>query len=313
MEHVTPGERESGPREPASTRAVRVSLVQSACGSDRDENVRRTEVHVRAAAANGSQIVCLQELFAARYFPQKVDAAGYDLAEYLPSPTTLRMQALARELGIVLVVPVYERAMAGVLFNSAVVFDADGTDLGTFRKNHIPDAPQYLEKYYFAPGDLGWPVFHTRFGVIGIAICWDEWFPEASRILGLKGAEIIFYPSAIGSEPDHPELSTHEAWKTVIRSHGIANGLFVAALNRVGVEDHMTFYGGSFIGGPLGEILAEAAGEEGIVSATLDLDGIDFARNLLQFYRDRRPDTYGEILRTSGLPPTKHPDAGRHP
>ncbi|MHB8869695.1 MAG: carbon-nitrogen hydrolase [Thermoleophilia bacterium] len=299
MDHVVEGRRRDPTAVTGSARRVGVSMVQMACGIDSAENVERAEAHVRAAARDGAQIVCLQELFAGRYFPQVVDVRGYDLAEPLPSPTTRRMQTLARELGVVLVVPVYERAMPGLLFNSAVVFDADGSDLGTFRKNHIPDAPQYLEKYYFTPGDLGWPVFRTRFGVIGIAICWDEWFPEASRILGLKGAEIIFYPSAIGSEPDNPELSTREAWKTVIRSHGIANGLFVAAVNRVGTEGGMSFYGGSFIGGPLGEVLVEAGGEEGVVSATVDMGALTFARNLLQFHRDRRPDTYAEILRTS--------------
>lgn len=294
-------------RPPADAgRDVHVALVQMACGADRAENIQRTEAHVRAAAAGGAQIVCLQELFAARYFPQVVDVRGYDLAEPLPNPTTLRMQALARELGIVLVVPVYERALPGLLFNSAVVFDADGSDLGTFRKNHIPHSPQYHEKFYFTPGDRGWPVFHTRFATIGVAICWDEWFPEASRILSLKGAEIIFYPSAIGSEPDNPGLSTREAWKTVIRSHGIANGVFVAAVNRVGTEEQMSFYGGSFIGGPLGEIAVEAEEDEGVVSAVVHLDAITFARNLLQFHRDRRPDTYGEILHTSVTPPGVH-------
>ena len=280
------------------------------CDPDRDRNVERAEAHVRAAAADGAQIVCLQELFAARYFPQAVDVRRYDLAESLPSPTTLRMQELAGELGIVLVVPVYERTLPGLLFNSAVVFDADGSDLGLFRKNHIPDAPLYLEKYYFTPGDLGWPVFHTRFGVIGVAICWDEWFPEASRILGLNGAQIIFYPSAIGSEPDHPGLSTREAWKTVIRSHGVANGLYVAAVNRVGTEDDLAFYGGSFIGGPLGEVLVEAEDEESVLTATLDLGAIDSARNLLQFYRDRRPDTYGAITGSTALPPRMHGSIG---
>jgi len=168
------------------------------------------------------------------------------------------MQNLARELGVVLVVPFFEEALPGIYFNTAVVFDADGSFLGKYRKNHIPDGPQYLEKYYFTPGDLGYPVFQTRFGKLGIGICWDQWFPEVARILALKGAEILLYPTAIGSEPDRPDFDSSQPWQTIIRSHAIANNVFVGAPNRVGTEADMTFYGRSFVAGPFGEILASA-------------------------------------------------------
>lgn len=281
----------------SETDSVRVGLVQMACGSDRGVIRDTAEAHVRAAAADGAQIVCLQELFDAQYFPQEVDVERYKLAEPLPSPTTQRFAALAAELGVVVIVPIYEEAQPGVYFNSVVVFDADGSDLGLYRKNHIPDGPQYLEKYYFTPGDLGYKTFDTRFGRIGVAICWDEWFPEVARIMALQGAQILFYPSAIGSEPDRPEYSSAEAWRTVIRSHGITNGVFVAALNRVGTEDAMTFYGESFVSDPMGELLAQADGKEQVLLADLPMGRVREARELLHFLRDRRTDTYGPLLR----------------
>jgi N-carbamoylputrescine amidase len=278
------------------TDAVRVALLQLRASEDREENVRRTEERVREAAASGARIVCLQELFDARYFPQKVDVKRYALAETLPSKTTKRMAALAAELGIVLIVPVFEEARPGIYFNTALVLDADGTELGKYRKTHIPDGPQYHEKFYFTPGNLGYPVFRTRFGTIGVAICWDEWYPEVARILTLGGAEMIFYPSAIGSEPDRPGYSSAEAWQCVIRSHAIANGVFVAAVNRVGVEQEMSFYGRSFVVDPFGEILAEGGDEEAIVTAHVDLSRIRELRELFHFLRDRRIDTYRPLL-----------------
>ncbi|MEN0110116.1 MAG: carbon-nitrogen hydrolase [Planctomycetota bacterium] len=276
---------------------LRVALVQMACGPDREAIRDRAEAHVRSATAGGAKIVCLQELFDAQYFPQEVDVARYALAEPLPSPITQRFGALAGELGVALVVPIYEEAQAGVYFNSVVVFDADGAELGKYRKTHIPDGPQYLEKYYFTPGDLGYKTFDTRYGRIGVAICWDEWFPEVARIMALQGAQVLFYPSAIGSEPDHPELSTAEAWRTAIRAHGIHNGVFVAAVNRVGTEDAMTFYGESFVSDPLGEVIAQASGEEEVLIADLPMGRIRQTRDLLHFLRDRRTDTYGPLLR----------------
>ncbi|MCB0211661.1 MAG: carbon-nitrogen hydrolase [Anaerolineae bacterium] len=276
---------------------TRVALIQLACSADIEANIAKTEHHIRAAAANGAHIVCLQEIFNTLYFPQQVDVTQYQLAEPLPSPTTERMGQLAAELGIVLILPVFEEAQPGVYFNSTVVYDADGAYLGKYRKNHIPDGPQYLEKYYFSPGDLGYPIFDTRYGKIAVGICWDQWFPEVARIFALQGANIIFYPTAIGSEPDRPDYSSTGAWQTIIRSHGIANGVFVAAVNRVGVEDAMRFYGHSFISNPFGDFLTEAGEDEQIIYADLDYDQIRELRNLFQFFRDRRVDTYGPLLK----------------
>lgn len=276
---------------------IRVGLVQMACGADREEIRDRAERCVREAAENGAQIICLQELFDATYFPQEVEVERYALAEPLPSPTTERFGGLAAELGVVLIVPIYEESQPGVYFNTVVVFDADGADLGKYRKTHIPDGPQYLEKYYFTPGDLGYKTFDTRFGRIGVAICWDEWFPEVARMMALQGAQVLFYPSAIGSEPDRPEYSSAEAWRTVIRSHGIANGVFVAAVNRVGTEEAMTFYGESFVSDPFGEVLAQADASEQTLLADLPMGRVREARDLLHFLRDRRTDTYEPLLR----------------
>ncbi|MFT9846449.1 carbon-nitrogen hydrolase [Aneurinibacillus sp. REN35] len=281
---------------------VTIGLIQAACGEDREANVEAAISSVREAAVRGAQIICLQELFDAQYFPQTVDVKGYELAEPIGSETLQRMGRLAQELAVVLIVPVYEKAARGLYFNSAVVFDADGTYLGTTRKNHIPDGPQYHEKYYFVPGNTGYPVYKTRYGTIGIGICWDEWFPEVARILALQGAEILFYPSAIGSEPDHPEFSTRHIWEKAISAHSIANGVFVAAVNRVGIEREMTFYGGSFISNPLGEIMQSLDADQGILLQEVNLAEIDFARNLLQFLRDRRPDTYGLLQQQESIP-----------
>ncbi|TWT98194.1 N-carbamoyl-D-amino acid hydrolase [Botrimarina colliarenosi] len=277
--------------------SVRVALVQMNCSGARETVRDRAEAHVRQAVSDGAQIVCLQEVFDATYFPQQVATERYALAEPLPSPTTERFGRLAGELGVVLIVPVYEEAQPGVYFNSVVVFDADGRDLGKYRKTHIPDGPQYHEKFYFTPGDLGYKTFATRFGPIGVAICWDEWFPEVARIMALQGAQILFYPSAIGSEPDRPGYSSAEAWRTVIRSHGIANGVFVAAVNRVGTEEAMTFYGESFVSDPLGEVLAQADSAEQVLLADLPLGRVREARELLHFLRDRRIDTYEPLLK----------------
>jgi N-carbamoylputrescine amidase len=275
---------------------TRIALLQLSASEDDACNLRRTEEKIREAASSGAAIVCLQELFQSRYFPQRVDVRNYALAEALPSKTSERMAALAAELGVVLIVPVFEEARPGVYFNTAVVFDADGRELGKYRKTHIPDGPQYHEKFYFTPGNLGYPVFRTRHGVIGVGICWDQWFPEVARIFALEGAGILFYPSAIGSEPDRPGYSSSEAWRTVIRSHAIANGIFVAAVNRVGVEDEMTFYGESFVADPFGEILVRAGAEEEILIADLDLERIRELRDLLHFLRDRRIETYRPLL-----------------
>ena len=275
---------------------VKIALTQLACGTDVKANEQKHIAHIREAAANGAKIIGLQELFNAQYFPQTVAVAGYQFAAKIPSELTQTLSELAAELAVVLIAPIYEEAMAGVYFNTALVFDADGSYLGKYRKNHIPDGPQYHEKFYFTPGDMGYPVFDTRYGRIAVGICWDEWFPEVARIFALQGANILFYPSAIGSEPDRPDYSSHEAWQTVMRAHGITNGVFIAASNRVGVEGAMTFYGHSFISDPFGDFLSKAEKDETIIYADCDMGKIREARELLHFFRDRRVDTYAPLL-----------------
>ncbi|MGL2994737.1 carbon-nitrogen hydrolase [Flavobacterium sp. TSSA_36] len=280
---------------------VSIALIQSACVENVEQNIKNALNKTREAAQNGAKIVCLQELFNTLYIGQDVDVAYYDYAEILPGATSDRFGALSKELGIVTIVPMYEYVQPGIYFNSVVVYDADGTYLGKYRKNHIPDGPQYLEKYYFTPGNTGYPIFKTKFGKIAVGICWDEWFPEVARIFALQGAQIIFYPSAIGSEPDRPELSTASAWEKVISAHGICNSVYIAAVNRVGTEQgkssDMTFYGASFVSNPLGEIMTKGGDAEEIIYANIDLDFCKEAADLLQFHRDRRVDTYKPILK----------------
>ena len=275
---------------------IRLALIQFSVGVDVNKNVDTAVAHICESAREGARIVCLQELFSAPYFPQRVDVASYRYAEPLPSETTCRMAALAKELEIVLIVPVFEEARPGVYFNTVLVYDADGNELGKYRKTHIPDGPQYHEKYYFTPGDLGYPVFDTCYGRIAVGICWDEWYPEVARIFALKGADLIIYPSAIGSEPDYPGYSSDEAWRTVIRAHSIANGVFVGAVNRVGTEGEMTFFGKSFVSDPFGEILAIAGSTDEILYSELDFGRVRELRELFHFFRDRRIDTYAPLL-----------------
>jgi N-carbamoylputrescine amidase len=266
------------------------------CSSDRGANFARAAALARRAREAGCSLVALQELFAGIYFPQYLESRHYDLAEPIPGPSFDFLSALARQLGVVLVGSLYERHMEGVYYNTALVFREDGSLVGKARKMHIPDGPQYCEKYYFTPGDTGYPVFDTSFGRIAVPTCWDQWFPELARIYALEGAELILYPTAIGDEPEHPELSTADAWETMIRSHAIANGCFVAAVNRVGREDRMSFYGNSFVADPLGRILAKAGSVEQVVVADLDPGAIRATRDMLQMLRDRRPETYGRLL-----------------
>jgi N-carbamoylputrescine amidase len=275
---------------------VKIALTQLACSENVADNVQKHIEKIREAAAQGAKIIGLQELFNAQYFPQTVNVKNYQYATRIPSDLTRTMSELAASLEVVLIIPIYEEAMAGVYFNTALIFDADGKYLGKYRKNHIPDGPQYHEKFYFTPGDLGYPVFETRYGRIAVGICWDQWFPEVARLFALQGAEILFYPSAIGSEPDRPDYSSHEAWQTVIRAHGITNGVFIAASNRVGVEKDMNFYGHSFISDPFGDFVAQAQKEETIIYAECDFGKIREARELLHFFRDRRVDTYAPLL-----------------
>ena len=282
-----------------TSQTVTVGLLQMQAQPEPEVNLERTVVQVRAAAAQGAQIVCLQELFRSRYFCQTEDTAHFRFAEPIPGPTTAVLGPLAAALEIVLIVPVFEQRAPGLYHNSAVIFDADGSRLGIYRKMHIPDDPAYYEKFYFAPGDLGFRSYTTRYGTIGVLICWDQWFPEAARLTALTGADILFYPSAIGwHEHERPEVAhaQHEAWELVQRSHAVTNGVYVAAVNRVGRENDVTFWGASFIAAPDGQLLARAAHDaEAILLATCDLTAVATMRQHWPFLRDRRIDMYGPL------------------
>ena len=298
-----------------------VGIIQDDAGTDRQENVRRAETLVRQAAAKGAQIICLKELYSSPYFCKAQKSDRFDLAETVPGPTTDAMQKLARELEVVIVVPVFERQAAGVYRNSAAIIDADGSLLGVYRKMHIPDDPLFNEKFYFTPGDAavddamdkigtvakqasGFRVWHTRFADVGVLICWDQWYPEAARITSLLGAEVLFYPTAIGWHPKEKAefgKAQVEAWRTMQRAHAIANGVFVASPNRVGHEDEpntdgIEFFGNSFVADPFGRILAEAGTDPAILVATCDPKLIEETRRNWPFLRDRRIDAYAPIL-----------------
>ncbi|WP_042347971.1 carbon-nitrogen hydrolase [Bacillus massiliigorillae] len=280
---------------------MKIALIQHRCVENREQNVTTAEKLIRDAAVNGAQVICTEELFGGKYFPQTIDVSKYEWAEPIPGPISNRMQKLSEELKVVIIVSLYEYARDGLYFNTVVVYE-DGNCLGKYRKHHIPEGPQYMEKFYFTEGDTGYPVFKTKYGTIGVLICWDEWFPEPSRILALKGADVVFYPSAIGSEPDNPDLDTSQTWMDAIRAHGIHNNMFIAAVNRVGQEDSeegfMTFYGRSFISDPWGTVIKEAeTKEDEIIMAEIDFTEVTRARNILQFHRDRRPDSYSELLK----------------
>jgi N-carbamoylputrescine amidase len=253
------------------------------------------------AAAAGAHVVCLPELFATRYPCQSEDHRQFDQAEPIPGPTSEALAQAAGEHGVVIVGSVFERRDAGVYHNTAVVFDADGRLSGRYRKMHVPDDPLYYEKFYFAPGDLGFQSFATRFGRVGVCVCWDQWFPEAARLTALTGAQIIFYPTAIGwiaEEKEQFGASQHSAWETMMRSHAIANGLFVAAVNRTGVEDRLEFWGASFACDPNGKLLARAGHDtEETLLVECDLSQIDAVRTHWPFLRDRRIDAYEGLLK----------------
>lgn len=290
---------------------VRVGVVQMAMAESRKENLRIADTLVAEAAGQGASLVVLPELFADRYFPQRMDAARYDLAEPIPGEVTRAIASMASRSGVFLVGGVYERAAEGLLFNTAMLFSPKGEILGKYRKVHIPHGPGYEEKFYFAPGDLGFPVVPAAGSKVGLAICWDQWFPETGRALGLAGAELVVFPTAIGDEPTDPGFSSHDAWRTACRAQGLFNQVFVASVNRTGAEELLTFYGGSFICDPWGRILVEAGDkDEGAFVADCDLDLIREARALFQFYRDRRPDAYGSL---SELGPRPTPDTEAEP
>lgn len=280
---------------------VVVALVQMACGADKESNVDRAVARIAEAAARGAQIVCLQELFATPYPCQDEDHDRFRLAEPLPGPTHDRIQQAAAEHEVVVVGSFFERRAAGLYHNTAVIFDADGRSAGMYRKMHIPDDPLYYEKFYFTPGDLGFRCFSTRHGRVGVGICWDQWFPEAARMMALQGAEILFYPTAIGWLPaEKPTYgsSQHSAWETAMRAHAIANGLFVVAVNRVGSEGQLEFWGASFVSDPYGNIVHRAShDQEELILVACQRGLVDVARTHWPFLRDRRIDAYGDLTR----------------
>lgn len=280
---------------------VVVALVQMSCVAEKGPNVRKALSRVAEAAAAGANIVCLQELFAGQYPCQSEDHARFCEAEPIPGPTSLALAAAAKEHGVVLVSSLWERRAPGLYHNTAVVFDADGATSGMYRKMHIPDDPSYYEKFYFTPGDLGFRSFDTRFGRVGVCVCWDQWYPEAARLTALSGAQILFYPTAIGwllPEKHEYGICQHSAWETMMRSHAIANGVFVAAPNRTGVEGNIEFWGASFVSDPNGNILARAAHDrEETILVECDFDRIDVVRTHWPFLRDRRIDAYGDLTK----------------
>jgi len=279
---------------------VRLGLIQMSAGDHPPANMSKAVERIAAAARKGAQIVCLQELFRSRYFCQSENHKNFKLAESIPGPTTDALSALAAEQEIVIVASVFERRSAGIYHNTAVVIDADGSIAGIYRKMHIPDDPLYYEKFYFTPGDLGFPSFQTRYAKVGALVCWDQWFPEGARLATLSGAQILFYPTAIGWIPNEPRAVGQQqraAWELIQRSHAVANGVYVASVNRVGREGKIKFWGNSFLAGPFGEIVAHAGGErEEILLAKCDLSKVEETRQSWPFLRDRRIDAYGPLL-----------------
>ena len=290
----------------AAAQVVKLGLIQSACAANAGANLKKTVALAERAAQRGTQIICTQELFRSRYFCQSEDYENFKLAEKIPGPTTDAFCELARKHQVVVIASLFEKRAAGVYHNTAAIIDADGSLLGIYRKMHIPDDPLYYEKFYFTPGDLGFKAWNTRHGKIGVLICWDQWYPEAARLTALQGAEILFYPTAIGWHPaEKAELGAiqHSAWETIQRSHAIANGCFVAAVNRVGSEKPsgepgLEFWGQSFVAGTSGEILAKAAvDEEETLIVPVDLRLVETARTHWPFLRDRRIDAYDGLTR----------------
>ena len=289
----------------ARRRNVTVGLVQMAMSDNVESNTRHALDLTRQAAARGAKIVCLPELFRSRYFCQAEDAGNFDLAEAIPGPTTKALCALAAELDIVIIASLFERRAAGLFHNTTAVIDGKAGYVGKYRKMHIPDDPRYYEKFYFAPGDLGFRSFATDEAEIGVLICWDQWYPEAARLTALKGAELLFYPTAIGWHPEEKEqvgIAQQEAWETVQRGHAIANGCYVVAVNRVGFEpapdsdSGIEFWGRSFVAAPDGRVLARASSDaEEVLTVSLDLRAIDTVRVGWPFFRDRRIDAYGDL------------------
>jgi N-carbamoylputrescine amidase len=282
---------------------VKVGIVQMSCSADKQANLQKAIEKVKEAAAKGAQIVCLQELFTSLYFCDVEDYDNFNLAEPIPGPSSEALGKIAKDLGVVIIASLFEKRTQGLYHNTTAILDADGTYLGKYRKMHIPDDPSYYEKFYFTPGDLGYKVFNTKFAKVGVLICWDQWYPEASRITALMGAEILFYPTAIGwatSQDEDTNIEQYNAWQTIQRSHSVANGLHVVSVNRVGLEQEgaMKFWGGSFIANPFGSIIYRASHEnEEVHVEELDLDKTDRYRTHWPFLRDRRIDSYQQITK----------------
>lgn len=284
---------------------VKVGLIQSACSSDSKANLEQTLVRAEQAAKLGAQIICTQELFRSQYFCQTEDHDYFQLAEPIPGPTTDAFQKLAIQHQVVVIVSLFEKRAAGVYHNTAAIIDADGSLLGIYRKMHIPDDPLYYEKFYFTPGDLGFRAWQTRYAKIGVLVCWDQWYPEAARLTAMQGAEILFYPTAIGWHPAEKSAhgaQQHNAWETIQRAHAIANGCYVVVPNRVGHEklagEGIEFWGQSFVAGTAGEILAKASVEkEEVLVVPLDLGKVDVTRTHWPFLRDRRIDAYDGLTK----------------
>jgi N-carbamoylputrescine amidase len=280
-----------------------IGLLQTGCARDPAANLDYTCQKIREAAKQGAQIVCTEELFRSQYFCREEDARLFDLAETIPGPSTERLQPLAAELGIVIVASLFEKRATGLYHNTAVVIDADGTLLGRYRKMHIPDDPLFFEKFYFTPGDLGFKNFETRYARIGVLVCWDQWYPEGARITSLQGANVLFYPTAIGWHPAEKAQygeAQLDAWRTIQRAHAIANGVFVAAVNRTGFEgapeSGLEFWGNSFVADPFGRVVAQAsASEEQVLVAECDPKQMEEVRRNWPFLRDRRIDAYAPI------------------
>jgi N-carbamoylputrescine amidase len=282
----------------------RVGLIQTTCSLDPPQNLERAVANIREAAARGAQIICLQELFRSQYFCREENAERFNLAESIPGPSTEVIGKIARELKVIVVASLFERRAAGLYHNTAAVIGTEGELLGMYRKMHIPDDPLYYEKYYFTPGDLGFKNFDTPFGRIGVLVCWDQWYPEGARVTALQGANILFYPTAIGwhpSEKDQFGEAQLDAWRTIQRAHAIANGIYVAAVNRVGyegpAENGLEFWGSSFVADPFGQVISQASRDkEEILVAECDPGRMEEVRRNWPFLRDRRIDAYAPIL-----------------
>ena len=292
----------------ATGSVVKLGLLQSACSADPPANLKRTLALAERAARQGAQIICTQELFGSQYFCQSEAHANFKLAELIPGPSTAALQQLARKHKVVIIASLFEKRAAGLYHNTAAIIDADGSLLGIDRKMHIPDDPLFYEKFYFTPGDLGFRAWQTRYGKIGVLICWDQWYPEAARLTAMQGAQILFYPTAIGWHPAEKHVhgaKQHGAWELIQRSHAVANGCYVAAVNRIGHEvlagvggDGIEFWGQSFVAGTSGEIIAKASGnQEEILIVPVDLEQVDTTRTHWPFLRDRRIDAYDGLTK----------------